>query len=382
MDTREKLSKIRLDPSEKISARDGESPRRFGGPAVWAGAAVALLLAAAVGRWSANGTRAPSAAAASGSAGSGSAGSGSAAASPTTPGRGPETLGAGGYVEARRTALVWPGRDGIVATVHVTRGLEVEAGQLLLELDSRGPEATLEKALAELEEARAVLRRIREGARAEELTAARAEVAEAEVLLAEARAELDRILRLEDSGLVTPAEVDTSRFRRQAAAARLETLRAKERLLLEGNRPSEIAEAEADVARCEAAVREAEVGLDLTRVRAPFAGRIIAIELEPGEVVSLFDVRSGIEVADESELWVRVDVPENRLAGLELGAPAEVVAQAFGSQRLAARVVEIAPKADRQSNTVEVAVALDDPPALLRPDMSARVEITVSGDSE
>jgi multidrug efflux pump subunit AcrA (membrane-fusion protein) len=45
-------------------------------------------------------------------------------------------------------------------------------------------------------------------------------------------------------------------------------------------------------------------------------------------------------------------------------------------------VVEIAPKADRQSNTVEVAVAIIDPPPILRPDMSARVNITTSGGSE
>ncbi|MGB5881309.1 MAG: efflux RND transporter periplasmic adaptor subunit, partial [Thermoanaerobaculia bacterium] len=76
------------------------------------------------------------------------------------------------------------------------------------------------------------------------------------------------------------------------------------------------------------------------------------------------------------------DVPEDRLEGLELGDHAEVYAQAIGADPLAARVVEIAPKADRQSNTVEVAVAIIDPPPILRPDMSARVNITTSGGSQ
>ena len=373
MDTKEKLSKIRLDPSEKVRQAGN------GAPGTWLKAPFlvlgAIALAVALLLWFSSGD---DEIAATEEAASGVAGPPTLTSSSS----GDRILSAGGYVEARRTALVWPGREGIVAEVHVVRGQEVEKGQVLLELDARAPAAALDMSKAELEEARAVLARVLEGSREEELAAARAEVEEAEVLLAEAQVERDRILQLENSGLVTAAEVDRARFRADAAAARLETLRSRERLAQEGNRPSEIAEAEADVARKEAAVRAAEVDLDLTRVRAPFTGRVIGIELEPGEVVSLFDVRSGVEIADESELWVRVDVPENRLGGLQIGDQAQVIAQAIGSERLSARVVEIAPKADRQSNTVEVAVAVDDPPPLLRPDMSARVEITVAGGSE
>ena len=292
------------------------------------------------------------------------------------------TIAAGGYVEARRTALVWPGREGVVARVHVARGQEVRKGDLLLELDARAATAALDLARAELEEARARLQRVREGSRAEELAAARAEAKEAEVLLAEARAELNRLQRQAESGLVAAMEVERADYRMKAAAARVESLRAKERLLLEGSRASDIAAAEANVARTEAAVRQAELNLELTRLRAPFDGRILAIELEPGEVVSLFEVRSGVEIADLSELWVRVDVPEGRIGGLRLGDPAEVLAEAVGPRELAGRVVEIAPRADRQSNTIQVAVSIVSPPPLLRPDMSARVNITISGGGE
>ena len=58
-----------------------------------------------------------------------------------------------------------------------------------------------------------------------------------------------------------------------------------------------------------------------------------------------------------------------------LGARAEVAVAAPGPGPLAAEVVEIAPVADRQSNTVKVAVRGLHPPPLLRPDMSARVTI-------
>jgi multidrug efflux pump subunit AcrA (membrane-fusion protein) len=355
MDTKEKLSKIRLEPHEKTTANSGfQLTRRT----LLALGVAAVLIVAIVFLLVVSGRDEEVAATSPTTAGTDSTADGSTTSSTGSS----RTLAAGGYVEARRTALVWPGRDGIVARLHVIRAVAM--------------------ASAELDQVRARLRRLREGARVEELAAAGSELEEAAAQYADAKAELERLLSLGESELVPAADVEAARYRAAAAAARVETLRSNEQLLQVGTHPAEIAAGEADVARKEAALEQAEVNLDLTKLRAPFDGRVIAIELEPGEVVSLFDVGSGIEIADESELWVRVDVPEDRLEGLELGDSAEVFAQAIGPAPLSARVVEIAPKADRQSNTVEVAVAIIDPPPILRPDMSARVNITTSGGSE
>ena len=87
--------------------------------------------------------------------------------------------------------------------------------------------------------------------------------------------------------------------------------------------------------------------------------------------------RAGIEIADVTELLVKVDVPEARIGRVALGASAEVVVNALGEKHLRGAVVEIAPFADRQSNTIEVAVRILEPPPLLRPDMSARVAIEI-----
>jgi multidrug efflux pump subunit AcrA (membrane-fusion protein) len=68
-----------------------------------------------------------------------------------------------------------------------------------------------------------------------------------------------------------------------------------------------------------------------------------------------------------------VDVPENRIASIAPGDPAEAIVDAIGSQVVPATVVEIAPMADRQTNTVEVAVRLDQVDPRIRPNMSGRV---------
>jgi RND family efflux transporter MFP subunit len=140
-----------------------------------------------------------------------------------------------------------------------------------------------------------------------------------------------------------------------------------------------VAAAAAQLDRARAQLDRARAQLELTRLRAPFDGAILALDIEPGEVVSVQSPRDVMTLADLSELWVRVDVPEGRISRVAPGAPAEVVVDALGPDRLPAEVVEIAPIADRQSNTVSVAVRLTAPPALIRPNMSARVFLGAGG---
>lgn len=284
-------------------------------------------------------------------------------------------VAAGGYVEARRSAVLRPGRDGVVAAVHVTLGQHVTEGGLLLELENGADVATEEMAAAELELAKTRLKAVRAGSRIEEVQVAGSEVAAAEASYAEARQDLTRFESLAPQGAVTAAEVDRARQQTRAAEARLEALRARERMVRRGNLPTDVAAARAQEERAAASLRQATAQLELTRLRAPFSGTIVALDVEPGEVVSVQSPREIMTLADLSELWVRVDVPEGRITKVSMGSPAEVVIDALGEERLRAEVVEIAPLADRQSNTLSVAVRMLDERQQLRPNMSARVFI-------
>ena len=285
---------------------------------------------------------------------------------------------AGGYVEARRTAKLMPGRDGVIVRVLVTLGQQVSLGDILLELDGEAIGAEREMAAAELELARFRLQGVRAGSRVEEVQAARSEGDAAEADWQDAREELQRLESLAPLGAATAAQVERARHRATASEARVAASRARERLLKRGSRRTDVSAAEASVERATAALRRAEAMLELCRLRAPFDGTVVGIDVEPGEAISLQGGRPVIELADLSEIWVRVDVPETRIARVQLGARAEVVIDALGEERLEATVVEIAPVADRQSNTVSVAVRLDAPPQQLRPNMSARVSIAAA----
>jgi multidrug resistance efflux pump len=290
---------------------------------------------------------------------------------------------AGGYVEARRSAIVYPGRDGVVAEVHVRPGQRLKKGELLLELVADTAAAEVAMAEADLALMNARLQQAKAGPREEEVEQASADADAATADWEDARRELNRIERLSSEEAASSTELDSARYEEKSKRARADALRARERLLRRGTREEEILAAEAQVARADAAAARAKAQFDLSRLRAPFDCTVVRIDLEPGEVVSMLSTQAGqpgIEIADVSELRVRIDVPEDRIARVRIGAPAEVIVDALSEERLKAEVVEIAPVADRQSNTIEVAVRVIDPPVLLCPNMSARVTITAGDD--
>jgi len=312
----DELARLHLDPEERRASGGRRTALGFTAGAVVVAAVVVVVLLQ---------RHAPGGGAVGGADSAATVGQGAGAAA--------KVIAAGGYVEARRRAALYPGRDGIVAHVYVKLGQHVRAGTLLLELDTLLATAQAQAARADAEAARFDLE--------------------------DARRSLGRTEALSTSGSVTQDEVDKARYRVQSLTAQLDALAARQRL------------AEGQVA--------------LSFLRAPFDGVIVRVDLEPGEVVSLFGVQSGVgavELADLSEIWVRIDVPEDRIGSVTLGAPAEVAVDALGPEPLQAAVVEIAPVADRQSNTVKVAVRVLDPPAVLRPDMSARVTIRPKGEPE
>lgn len=285
-----------------------------------------------------------------------------------------ESTTAGGYVEARRTAALVPARAGVVKRVLVKLGQRVEEGALLLEFASEALVADVAMAEAELEVASAQYRLAQAGAREEDIAAAAAQVKIETAELAQASWELARQERLFAGKSATSADVERARTRATVASARLAAAKAKEQQLRAGNREPEIAAAAAEQLRAKAVLARTHALVEEKRLRAPFAGVVVRLDVEPGEAIGP-EMAPPIEVADLSELRVRVDVPEGKIVRITANARALVAIDALRGQELEATVVEIAPVANRQSNTVETVVRIHEPPAMLRPNMSARVRI-------
>lgn len=187
-----------------------------------------------------------------------------------------------GTLERDRLELIAEAREEIVA-LHVTEGQRVEAGQLLVELDSTALDARLAQARAQASEARARLEELEHGPRAEAIAAARAQLAEDEARVVVETKEYERQLELVGRNLVSQSSVDRQRAARDAAQAALRASAARLEELTTGTRAEQIAQARETLASREAAVRALEIDLARLDVVAPRAGLVDALPYELGE---------------------------------------------------------------------------------------------------
>ncbi len=200
-----------------------------------------------------------------------------AAAAPLAPGQA-AVLNASGYVVARRLATVSSKVTGRVIEVTFEEGSQVREGQDLARLDDATVRAVFSVASRQLD-------------------AARLDLKEVEVRLAEAIRDRDRLRLLREQNLVSVSALDGAEANANALAARLETARA-------------------NVAVAQGNVNLRAQDLDDLVVRAPFDGVVISKDAQPGEMVSPISAgggytRTGIAtIVDMASREIEVDVNE------------------------------------------------------------------------
>ena len=253
----------------------------------------------------------------------------------------PSVLDATGYVVARRRATVSSKATGKVVEVLIEEGFVVEEGQLLARLDDSIPRAQLELANSQLEAARRYLR-------------------ELDVQVRQGRLDLERTEELAERQLASQADLDRNRLAVEGLLARLESVR------------QDIVVAERNTAVQRRIVED-------MRIRAPFAGIVVAKAAQPGEMISPVSAgggftRTGIcTIVDMDSLEVEVDVNEAYINRVYGGQPVRVALNAYPQDGYAAAVIAIIPAADRNKATVRVRIGFVERDDRVLPDMGVRV---------
>jgi RND family efflux transporter MFP subunit len=137
----------------------------------------------------------------------------------------------------------------------------------------------------------------------------------------------------------------------------------------------EAAEAAAETARGD--LSGAQFTQRFAAISAPTAGVILSRTAEPGQTLS---AGTPVLLLGEfaSGFVVRVPMPAGRAAALQRGATADVSFRDGAAPPMAARVIEIASRADPQTGTFQVELALPTHPAL-RSGLIADVALTGAG---
>jgi len=205
----------------------------------------------------------------------------------------------------------------------VAEGSRVEAGAVIVQLDTTRQARAVERAQAEVRALDATLEKLRNGPRPEELAAAEARRDNAAVALAESDKELTRISDLTRQRLASQAELDTATARRDGNAAQLRDTGAQLALLQAGSRSEDIALTQAQLQGAQAALAAEQLRLEELTLRAPRAALLDSLPWEVGERVS-----AGTPVAillEPGAPYARLYLPETRRAGMAVGATVQVL---------------------------------------------------------
>jgi RND family efflux transporter MFP subunit len=212
-----------------------------------------------------------------------------------------------------------------ITHITVRAGDAVSKGQLLIELERSDLESRLQQAS---EQVRVVTARHKES-----------------------RQSLDRAEQLYTQDLVAAAVLDEARANYDALTAELATARQ--------------------------AVKEAEVALSFTEIRAPIDGRVVERFAEPGDTASPGEKL--LALYNPTSMRIEAAVRESLALSLALGQELEVEIPALQST-LTARIEELVPAADPGSRSLMVKAQIDYDGQLL-PGMYARMLVPAGTES-
>ncbi len=308
-------------------------------------------------------------------------------------------VAATGTLLSRSEARLMSRAEGQVREVLVREGARVGKGQILARLDDTIKRIDLALAESELAAARANLKKLRAGSRPQEIAAAAAAVAQARATRARGDAELaSAIARREEAdanarsldalhqkGVISAqewrkvttelsrarADVAERRARRAEDAARVRVAEERLQLVKIGARAEEIAMAEAEVRKRLQQVRRLEVEVEYFNVRSPIPGVVTERKIEPGDLA--VNRAHLFTIAQTDTLRARVRVSELDLPLIRKGQGARVELDAHRGRVFSGRLSRIFPHVDPSARQLIVEVDLENPNALLRPGLLARV---------
>lgn len=292
-----------------------------------------------------------------------------------------------GYVEpaAELRRLVFKS-EGVIASVPVEIGQWVEAGELLMTLDSRDEAADFAVAEQELEVARAEREQLVAGMHQQKIAAATRRIERLEEQVRHDEKHRDRIAKLHDRKTSTQAERDDAETNVRQSQAALAEAQAELASLEEHVRPVDRALADSKVAQAEARLEAARARLEETSLHAPSAGTVLEILRREGEASHGPMGEAAIVFADDSRLRVRAEIDERYVSLLREGQAARVFGRGLGDAQFDGRVSVVKrlmgnktvfSRASSERKDLDVLQVLIDMPQSFRAPLGLQVDVEI-----
>src|SRR5262249_54779214 len=193
------------------------------------------------------------------------------------------------------------------------------------------------------------------------LQAARAQQAEAQASLDQARLEFERAKNLFASQSLTKSDYDAAKARFDGTTARVAASRGQ------------VSAIEAQITAAQEALKEAEIALQDSTLKAPMNAVLLKRFVEVGSLVG--PGTPAFALADTSSVKAVFGIPDTAMRSVRLGALLNVQTEALPGVFFRGRVTSISPAADLKSRVFDVEVTIPNPKGEWKTGMIASVAV-------
>ncbi len=263
-------------------------------------------------------------------------------------------VSASGEIKPKKSINISAQVPGRIIKIGVEEGDEVKAGDFLLQLDSTQYEANADGN-------RAMIR------------VSRSELIQSEARLARDRASYERQKKLFEDDLISMDQLEGAKSQFDVSVAQVNAIQSQ-------------------IQQAEAALKSAVDNISKTTYVAPIDGVITSLRVEEGEVAIIGTMNNPgtvlMTLADLSVMEVEVEVDETDVVAVRLGQEAKVRVDAYPEMTFKGQVTEVGSSAlqknlaasasTQEAKDFKVVVTLADPPAKLKPGLSASADVVTA----
>ena len=161
----------------------------------------------------------------------------------------------------------------------------------------------------------------------------------------------------------------------QLALSQVTFERAKEQLAVKVIAKADYDQAAADLKVKEASVGQQQVNVAKKQLRAPFAGHVGIVTVNPGAYLNAGTTVLTLQQLDP--VYVDFYVPQKRLAELKVGQKTRLTLDAFRDRTFSGTVNAVSPKVDSDTRNVQIEATVPNPDHALMPGMFVDVDVDV-----
>ena len=285
--------------------------------------------------------------------------------------RGPmaAVVAASGTLNAVTTVQVGSQISGQVKDIYADFNTPVKKGQVIARIDPATFDLRVNQTRADLDAAESAVAVARSG-----LAAQQAEFGRVKIMLADAERDLARKKMLVDKKFISPAELDKANVVLDSTREQLKAVQAQ----IEVSQ-AQVQSAIAAVKQRDSLLRQAQVDLERTIIRAPVDGTVILRNVDAGQTVTgnvpvLFTIAQ-----DLRDMQVEAAIDEADVGRLRVGLPATFAVDAFPRRNFTGEIRQIRKSPQNVQNVVSytVVISAQNPDLALLPGMTANVRIVV-----